>query len=303
MPTTRYECILCDEHHMVKSEDYGKHLMKHHQEAIIVSSSLYYMTLHNVKNNKLPYITIKNYDEVVIPHEEAFMCLCCNMYYTKPAYAEKHRHKEFDALTVHNAKMEEYLERYADKMKYNINGKKAKKDIQNTKSLGYEIVYKLVPECCWTGTQMVQVIDQEATYKNQLAYEATLPKKETLPELEYNPDAKTRPVKPAAAESTGDFPKEFMITMLKQIFNSVSAIYVEDLLLSKAFQNNILEKFTNNEEITNGTIEEESEKLTENVDAMELEEAERNMLEYICPKPMLKKLGVSYDELFTLMKA
>jgi hypothetical protein len=223
------------------------------------------------------------------------------MYYTKSAFANKHTHKDFDKLAVHNAKLGEYLEQYADKVRYNINGKKEKKDIQNTKTLGYEIVYKLVPENSWTGTtNMVQIVDQEATLRNKIAYEATQPKPEPTEAEEPAPKKHTATEpKPEA----GAFPVEFMLKMLKQTFKDMSAIYVEDLLLSKRFQNNILEKFTNNEDITTDTIEEESEKLTEDVDDMELEEAERNMLETICPKPMIKKLGVSYDELYTLMKA
>lgn len=305
MPTTRYECILCDEHHLVKSEDYGKHIMKHHQETLLVSSTLYYMTLNTVKQNKLPYITIKNYEEIIIPHEEAFMCLCCNMYYTKVGFAEKHTHKDFDTLKAHNSKMEQYLEQYADKMKYNINGKKAAKDIQNTKSLGYEIVYKTVPECSWTGGKMSQVVDQEATYKNQLAYEATLPKTEQLtdPYLVPEREKKLKPAKPSAeGGSTGDISKDFMIKMIKQIFNELM-VKEEDNYRNRRFQNSIVDKVGNNEEITGDILEEEIGKLTEDLQKWEIEGFEEELIQTACPELLRKKIGVSYKTLLSMVKS
>lgn len=305
MPTTRYECILCDEHHLVKSEDYGKHLMKHHQETLLVSSSLYYMTLHNVKQNKLQYITIKNYEEIVIPHDEAFLCLCCNMYYTKAAFAKKHTHKDFDTLTAHNAKMEEYLEQYADKMKYNINGKKAKGDIQNTKTLGYEIVYKTVPECSWTGTKMSQIVDQEATYKNRLAYEATLPKTEqnTDPFLVPDREKKIKQAKTSTeGNSTGDISKDFMIQIIKQTFQEL-CVKEEDNYRNQRFQNSITEKVANNEEITSDILEEEIEKLTEDLEKWEIEGFEEELLKIACPELLRKKIGMSYNQLLSIVKA
>jgi hypothetical protein len=305
MPTTRYECILCDEHHLVKSEDYGKHLMKHHQETLLVSSSLYYMTLNTVKQNKLPFITIKNYEEIIIPHEEAFMCLCCNMYYTKAGFAEKHAHKDFDALKAHNAKTEEYLEQYADKMKYNINGKKAAKDIQNTRSLGYEIVYKTVPECSWTGTKMSQIVDQEATYKNQLAYEATLPKTEQItdPDLVPMREKKIKQAKASTeASSTGDISKDFILKIVKQTFQELS-IKEEDNYRNQRFQNTIVDKVGNNEEVTSDILEEEIGKLTEDLEKWEIEGFEEELIKIACPELLRKKIGMSYKTLLSIVKA
>ena len=300
MPATKYECLLCTEKHTIKSEDYGKHLMKYHAEKILTNSSMYNMTIQNVKTNKLPYIAIYNNKQMIVPHEEAYLCLCCNMYYNKMAFVNKHSHKDFDKLTVHNTKLGEYLEQYADKVKYNINGKKEKKDVQNVKTLGYEVVYKLVPENSWTGTtNMVQVVDQEATLRNKIAYEATQPKPEPTTTEESVPKKHTTTEpKPEA----GAFPVEFILKMLKQTFKELS-VKEEELYISKRFQNNLLDKLANNEDITTETIEEESQKLTEDIAAMELEEAERLMLESICPKPMLKKLGMTYDELYIIMKS
>lgn len=256
------------------------------------------MILKDVSNNKLPYVTIKNNKTVIIPNDEAYLCLCCNMYYTKAAFANKHTHKDNDTLIVHNAKLQQYLEQYADKVKYNINGKKTKEDIKEKASLGYEVVYKQAPEDSWTGTsKMIEVVDQKATERNRLAYEASLP----TPEQPHPKCEEPAPAKQPASEPTG-FPVEFMLKMLKQTFKELS-VKEEELFISKRFQNNILDKLANNDDITVGTIEEEIEKLIEDVAPMDLEEAERLMLESICPKAMLKKLGMTYNELYTAMKS
>jgi hypothetical protein len=259
---------------------------------------MYHMTLKDVANNKLPYITIKNNKTVIIPHDEAYLCLCCNMYYTKAAFANKHTHKDKDTLIVHNAKLEQYLEQYSDKVKYNINGKKVKEDIKEKASLGYEVVYKQVPEDSWTGTsKIIEIVDQKATERNRLAYEASLPK----PEQPQPNCEESAPAKQPASEPIG-FPVEFMLKMLKQTFKELS-VKEEDLYLSKRFQNNVLDKFLANEEITNEIISEEHVKLVEPVEDWELEEGERALVESICPKPMLKKLGMTYDDLYNHVKS
>lgn len=296
MPAKKYECLICPDKHTGKHEDFGKHLMKCHQELILMNSSMYHMTLKDVANNKLPYITIKNNKTVIIPHDEAYLCLCCNMYYNKAAYINKHTHKDNDILTMHNAKLQQYLEQYADKVKYHINGKKTKEDIKEKASLGYEIVYKTVPEDSWSGTsKMTVIVDQQATERNRLAYESKLSKAKQPTQDE------PVSVKQLVTEPTG-FPIEFMIKMLKQSFKELS-VKEEDRIINQRFQNNIMDKFLNNDDITNETIAEEKDNLDKPIEDWEIEGAERELLEIICPKPMLKKLAMSYDQLYNILKA
>ena len=220
------------------------------------------------------------------------------MYYTKTAFATKHSHKEFDALEIHNQKMEQYLEKYESKVKYNINPTKDNTPIVKTPQLGYEVVYKLVPEASWTGTsKMVEVVDQVATERNRKEYEANLLASAAPQPKAEEPAAEKQP----ASEPVG-FPVDFMVKMLKQTFKELS-VEKEDYLVSKRFENNIMGKFFNDEEITNETITEAKDEYETPIDAMELEEAERAIVQTICPKAMLKKLGMTYDELYQAIKS
>lgn len=299
MPHAKFDCMLCKEKHSIKVEDYGKHIMRLHEETVLLSSSMNEMTLATVKKNKIPYITINTNKKQIIPHKEAYLCLCCNQYYSQEASAQKHSHKDCDALTMHNIKLESYLEKYSDKVKYNINGSKKKEDIKN-EPLPYATVYTMQPQASWTGaTVMVEMIDHAATERNRLAYEAQK-RKESQPEPV--PQAEEKQPVAESAKTEGGIGTEFILKMMKESFNEFM-IYEEERIQAMRFQNNIIDKFLANEDIDNDTIRIEKEGLEVPLNSMELEEAERMTLERICPKRMLKKLNMSYDELYNYVKS